>query len=175
MKTIEYNYSEAKTKSNNKRVELKKDAIPEITATNCSDMSTQANAIASWADIVVQNQVASTYTDQGNKTDGQRKPNKTIHGTALDQNDGNALPADIDLVVYGVARNITSIHISKWIEDEGIKVSDCVLLTKYEQAQTLSIKVIISASNYEKLQDPSMWPYRIHVRPIEIIIEKDRL
>ena len=163
--TIEHNYCEAKTKSNNKRVELKRDAIPKMTATNSSDMSTEVNTIASCADIVVQNQVLSTSTDQGNKTDGQRKPNKTIHGTALDQNNGNALAADIDLVVYGVARNITSIQVSKWIEDQGIKVFDCVLLTKYEQARTLSFKITISASNYEKSQDPSMWPYRVHVHP----------
>ena len=136
-----------------------------MTATNSSDISTQVNTIASWADIVVQNQVPSTSTDKGNETDGQRKPNKTIHGTALDQNNGNALAADIDLVVYGVARNINSIQVSKWIEDQGINVFDCVLLTKYEQARTLSFKVTISASNYEKSQDPSMWPYRVHVRP----------
>ena len=135
-----------------------------MTATSNSDMSTQVDAIASWADIVVQNQVHSTSTDQGKKTDGQRKPNKTIHGTALDQNNANALATDVDLVVYGVARNITSIQVSKWIEDQGIKVSDCVLLTKYVQARTHSFKVTISASNYEKSQDPSMWPYRVHVR-----------
>ena len=49
--------------------------------------------------------------------------------------------------------------------DQGIKVSDCVLFTKYEQARILSFKVTISASSYEKSQDPSMWPYRVHVRP----------
>ena len=121
---------------------------------------------------MVQNQVPSTSTDKGNKTDGQCKPNKTIHGTALDQNNWNALAADIDLVVYGVTRNINSIQVSKWVEDQGIKVSDCVLLTKYEQARTLSFKVTISASNYEKSQDPSMWPYRVHVRPYRNYIRK---
>jgi hypothetical protein len=75
------------------------------------------------------------------------------------------LAADIDLVVYGVARNITSIQVSKWIEEQGIKVSDCVLLTKYEQARTFSFKVTINANDYEKSQDPSMWPYRVKVRP----------
>ena len=38
LKTIEHNYCETKTKSNNKRVELKRDAIPEMTATNSSDI-----------------------------------------------------------------------------------------------------------------------------------------
>ena len=137
MKTIEHNYSEANTKSNNKNVELRRDAMAEMTATNNSDMNTQVNAIASWADIVVQNQVPSTSTDQGNKNDGQRKPTKTIHSTAMEQNNGNALAANINLVVYRVVRNITSIQVSKWIEDQGVKVSDCVLLTKYEQARTL--------------------------------------
>ena len=47
-----------------------------MTATNSSDMSTEVNTIESCADIVVQNQVLSTSTDQGNKTDGQRKPTK---------------------------------------------------------------------------------------------------
>ena len=81
--TIEHNYCEAKTKSNNKRVELKRDAIPKMTATNSSDMSTEVNTIASCADIEVQNQVLSTSTDQGNKT--QAKQNYTRHCSGSEQ------------------------------------------------------------------------------------------
>ena len=83
-------------------------------------MTTHVNANASWADIVAQNQVPSTPTDQGNKTDGQHKPNKTIHGIALYPSNRKALAADIDLVEYGVARNITAIQVPKWIEEQRI-------------------------------------------------------
>ena len=68
-------------------------------------MITQVNANALWADIVVQNQVPRTPTDQGNKTDGQHKPNETIPGSALDPSNLNASTANIYMVVYGIARN----------------------------------------------------------------------
>ena len=115
------------------------------------------------ANTVVVNEVYNT-SYESNKIDTQRNQSKTIQGTALDDSNGKAFAADIDIVVYSVARNVTAIQVSQWIEDHGIKVSDCVLLTKYEQARTLSFKVTIRANEYEKSQDPSMWPYGVKVR-----------
>ena len=70
-------------------------------------------------------------------------------------------------MAYGVATHVTGIELSKFIEDKGIEVLDCVLLTKYEHARTLSYKVTIRACDYEKSQDASIWPYRIGVRPFK--------
>ena len=88
-----------------------------------------------------------------------------IHGTALDQNNGNALAADIDLVVYGVARNITSIQVSKWIEDQGVKVSDCV---------THKIRACAD-SFFQSRKNHLCGHIEYAFVHIEIILEKDRL
>ena len=97
----------------------------------------------------------------------QCRQNGILHGTAQDQSRDTTFAANIDLVAYGVATQVTGIELSKFIEDKGIKVLDCVLLTKYEHARTFSYKVTISACDYEKSQDASIWPYRIGVRPFK--------
>ena len=105
--------------------------------------------------------------EKGIKKVAQRRQNGILHGTAKDQSRDTTFAANIDIVAYGVATQVTGIELSKFIEDKGIKVLDCVLLTKYEHAWTLSYRVTIRACDYEKSQDASIWPYRIGVRPFK--------
>ena len=39
-----------------------------------------------------------------------------------------------------------------------------ILLTKYEQSRSLAYKVSIKSCDYEKAQNPEVWPYRVGVR-----------
>ena len=118
--------------------------------------------------IVIHNQAEKSPANLSNKVNernSQRRSVRTLHGTAQDQIvNGKAPAADIDLVVSGVAKDVTAIQVSQFIEAKGIKVLDCVLLTKYEQARTLSYKITIKARDYGKSQNLSMWPYRVRVR-----------
>ena len=53
-----------------------------------------------------------------------------LHGTASNiQPGGNA---DVDLVAYGFTKHVTSIQLSKYLEEMGLEVVDCTLLTKYD-------------------------------------------
>ena len=62
-----------------------------------------------------------------------------MHGTASNtQPGGNALSADVDLVAYGFAEHVTSIQLSKYLEEMGLMIDDCTLLTKYEGARILN-------------------------------------
>ena len=84
-----------------------------------------------------------------------------LHGTASNtQPGGNGLSADVDLVAYGFAKHVTSIQLSKYLEE----MDDCTLLTKYEGAHTFSFKITIKPQCFERAKDPSIWPYRVGLR-----------
>ena len=88
-----------------------------------------------------------------------------LHGTAFGNNEGEStLSADVDLVAYGMAKHVTSIQLSKFLEEKGLGVYDCKLLTTFERARTLSFKITIKPHHFQKAKDPSIWPYRVGVR-----------
>ena len=131
---------------------------------NRNDITGSNNAL--YSDIVVQQQsIRKPIANDENRTKQILGQKRILHGTSHDQSRDMTFAADIDLVAYGVSTKVTGNHLSKFIEDKGIKVLGCALLTKYEHARTLSYKVTIKACDYEKSQDPSIWPYRIGVRP----------
>ena len=99
-------------------------------------------------------------SNRGEKGSNWRR--SILHGTASNtQPGGNALSADVDLVAYGFAKHVTSIQISKYLEEMGLKIVECTLLTKYEGARTLSFKITIKPQCFERAKDPSIWPYRV--------------
>ena len=96
---------------------------------------------------------------------GRNWKRSILHGTASNnQPGGNALSADVDLVAYGFAKHVTSIQLSKYLEEMGLMVVDCTLLTKYEGARTLSFKITIKPQCFERAKDPSILPYRVGLR-----------
>ena len=90
--------------------------------------------------------------------------NRSSHGITSNENNGSALAGDIDIVAYGVAKNVKATQLATFLESKGLKVVDCVLLTTYEQARSLSYKITIKAKDFEKSQDPATWPYSISFR-----------
>ena len=105
-------------------------------------------------------------TPKSNRGEKGRNWRRSIlHGTVPNtQLGGNALSADVDLVAYGFAKNVISIQLSKYLEEMGLEVVDCTLLTKYERACTLSSKITIKPQCFERAKDPSIWPYRLGLR-----------
>ena len=77
----------------------------------------------------------------------------------------NTLAADIDLVVYGIATHITEKDLYEHMWRTGLSVVRCMLLTTYEHARSLTFKLTIKASDYEKSQDPAIWPSGVSVKP----------
>lgn len=109
----------------------------------------------------------STVGRRGTRIAVDGNLNRAVYGTAHDQNNGMTLAADIILVAYGVAKNVTAIQLAEFLETKGLKVVDCQLLTTYEKSRSLSYKVTIKASDYDKSRDPATWPYRVSVRPFK--------
>ena len=85
-----------------------------------------------------------------------------LSGTASDESGSNSFSADIHLVAYGVAKQVTEIQ--HFLQERGLNVLSCDLLTKYENARSLAYKISIRSRDYEKAQDPNIRPLRVGVR-----------
>ena len=91
-----------------------------------------------------------------------------LHGTAHDlSNEGQSFSADVDLVAYGVNTRITALQLSKLLQDKGLVVKDCRLLTKFEGARSLSYKVSNKSTDIELAKTEKIWPYMVGVRMFE--------
>ena len=84
-----------------------------------------------------------------------KRSNNPLHGTVDDEN-GIALPADIDLFAIGASKNVTAVELLRFLV-KGLWILDCKLLTTFQGTHTLSYKVIIKSCDYQKSQDPSVW------------------
>ena len=100
------------------------------------------------------------------KANNWRKNLNLLQGTALGTDGNETLSSDIDLVAYGVAKNVTAIQLSNCLQNKRLDVIDCVLLTKYDGAQSLAFKITVKATDFEKAKakDADIWPYRVGLR-----------
>ena len=57
--------------------------------------------------------------------------------------------------------HVTGIQLSHFLENRGLNVLSCDLLTKYEQSRSLAYNVSIKSCHFEKAQNPEVWPYRV--------------
>ena len=87
-----------------------------------------------------------------------------LSGTASDESGSNSFSANIHLVAYGVAKQVTGIQLSHFLQERGLSVLSCDLLTKYENARSLAYKISIRSRDYEKAQDLNIWPLTVGVR-----------
>ena len=98
------------------------------------------------------------------KSRNWRQSLNLLTGTGLCENGNTSLSSDIDLVTYGVAKHVTALQLSKFVQDRGLDILDCVLLTKYDGARSLAFKVTIKAMDFEKSKNVDIWPYGVGVR-----------
>ena len=88
-----------------------------------------------------------------------RQKANILRGTAKCESE--MLSADIHLVVYGLAKHVTGLQLSRFIESKDIKILGCDILTKYEGARSLSFKITIRSCDYEKMINSDIWPVGI--------------
>ena len=99
----------------------------------------------------------------------RRNPYQNIAQPAIVNNLGdiqpsNTLAADVDLVVYGIAKHITEKGLYDHLRSKGLNVVRVTRLTTYEHARSLTFKITVKASDNEKSQDSAMWPTGVSVR-----------
>ena len=86
-----------------------------------------------------------------------------LRGTAVGGNE-TPLSADVHLVVYGLSKYTTGVQLSQWLNKNGLEVKSCDILTKFEGARSLTYKIAVKASDYDKAINPDIWPARVGVR-----------
>ena len=133
-------------------------------------LSSEDESNLPWTEVVRRKSKRLANTDSSQNIPNTKRRNwrsnlQVLHGTARDDsNDGQSFSADIDLVAYGVGKNITALQLSKFLQEKGLSVKDCSLLTKFEGARSLSYKVTIKSTDLDIAKNPGIWPYRVGVR-----------
>ena len=141
-------------------------SIPTITtneAVACVDPTVgEANTDNKWTTIGKNNNGRKSWRQKAN----------ILHGTSKSETE--MLSADIHLVVYGLAKQVTALQLSRLVEQKGIKILACDLLTKYEGARSLSFKISVRSYDYEKVINPDIWPVGVGIRHFKFFARKDR-
>ena len=70
----------------------------------------------------------------------------------------------MQIVVFGVAKDVSSYQIATYTEKQGIKIINCELLTKWAEARSNTFMLTIKAQQMEKALSDSVWPCGVGVR-----------
>ena len=120
------------------------------------------------APTVMGNRSWAQICDEGPKplsNQSWRGRQHVLYGTANEDQYGASFSADVELVAYNVAKNITSADLCNWLSQRGHYVKDCTLLTTSEEARSLSFKVSVDPKDFERAtKDTNLWPYRVGIR-----------
>ena len=113
-----------------------------------------------WTEVVRKNMGKPQEKDRSEITKRKNWKDQLhlLHGTAGVNVGGPSYSADVDIVAFNVAKHITSVDLSNCLAENGLNVKESQLLTKSDDARSLSYKITIS------LCDESIWPYRVGVR-----------
>ena len=63
-----------------------------------------------------------------------------------------------------MGKDTTGDQLSQWLLRNGLQIKSCVLLTKYEGARSLTYKITVKATDYDKAINPDIWPAKVGVR-----------
>ena len=88
-----------------------------------------------------------------NGSDEGRREADIIYGT---KQDVNRLAADAEIVIFGVAKNVTSYQVVEYAKKEGLKTLNCELLTKWDESRSNTFKLTIKAYYAEKALNNSL-------------------
>ena len=136
------------------------------------------NAPHSWAAVVaqsytkpIQQQPESRYISNRKKESLNRSWKSDLYvlnGTGNIHDTANAnsnLRSDTSIVAFNIRKDITTGNIRDWLKEKGISVNDCELLTKSNQARSLSFKISFRPEDFKRAtSDSSLWPNGVKIR-----------
>ena len=136
-----------------------------------ADQANIRRSVPTWAEITQRSSlplVGNAANDRGSNDQGPRSWRQKLHllnGAGGEAPHSGSFSADIDIVAYNVAKNISAMDLRHWLSQNGLNIKDCKLLTTAEGARALSYKITIDPKDYERATtDASLWPYRVGVR-----------
>ena len=74
---------------------------------------------------------------------------------------------DGHFVTSGWATGITGEKLTQWLEVNGLKVSECTLLTKHKDPRYLTYKITIPSKDIDKAMNLGIWPENVKVQKFE--------
>ena len=80
--------------------------------------------------------------------------------------------SQIDLVVYGIPKNINAGQLLRHVRKGGINILNCVKLTTFEGAKSFAFKVTIDGCDFEKSKYANVWPKGQVCDCLSILTEK---
>ena len=60
--------------------------------------------------------------------------------------------------------NATEQKVTDYMKTKGLDVRECSLLTKWENARSLTFKFAVKPRDLERIREPSLWPHGVSVR-----------
>ena len=97
----------------------------------------------------------------------EKSTDKVIYGSSKSVTEGASLAGDVTLVAFGVNKECSQDAMKAFLIDKGIDVVDVTDMTREEVLDSVRVKtmkVVVKASEYEKVMEPSNWPCRVGVR-----------
>ena len=84
-----------------------------------------------------------------------------VYGT---KQDTSLTAADVEIVAFGVAKDVTCYHIATYAEKQGIKIVNCELLTSWEEARSNTFKLTVKATRAKTTLTEEVWPLGVGIR-----------
>ena len=99
----------------------------------------------------------------------KKAPEKTkvVYASSKTQNPDDTFAGDVAAVAHGVNKECSKEAMTEFLENKGIKVVNVSEMTRSEVLDSVRVKtmkVVVRASEYEKVMDGSNWPSRVGVR-----------
>ena len=92
---------------------------------------------------------------------------KVIYGSSKSEESEQNFAGDVAVVAFGVNKNCSTEAMKVFLEGKGLKVRDVIDMTRSEVLENVRVKtmkVVVKATDYEKVMDGSNWPSRVGVR-----------
>ena len=134
---------------------------------NTNNLENQINYHQNEASMYDQSKMSNTsaqirtYKEALSATGFANGETNVVYGT---RDDVHQFAADVDIVVFGVAKNVNAYQIATYRERHVIKVLNCELITTWAEARSNSFKVTIKAYQTERALSNEIWPYGVGVR-----------
>ena len=106
-----------------------------VNLTSARETTNQASA-GSWAQVVAENLPTQPAANPSlnNARDQRMSWRQRLHllqGVSGDSGNTGALSADVDIVAYNVAKNVTFIYLRNWLAQKGLSIKGCKSLTTF--------------------------------------------
>ena len=134
-------------------------SVPEAVAVNYAEVAKK--------DLPTKEKAAEALAAILAKKKKVPEKSKVIYGSSKPEVNAESIAGDVSVVAFGVNKKCSKEIMTKFLEEKGIEVVDVIEMIRAEVMENVRVKtmkVVVKASEYEKVMDASNWPSRVGVR-----------